>query len=105
AEIFEAALTAQKMQYELDPYRGETGRFGEVLKAMDASQPVNDFFITTIVEWYMGQGDLDAAKAAFEEFKKRAPRSAESRRVTRLEKLLERGRFYRRPGWLDQVGP
>jgi len=103
AEIFQAALTAQQMQYDLNPYRTETGRFGEVLKAMDAYQPINTSFITYIIEWHMGQDDLAAARDALEEFKRRAPRHNDHDRVTRLDKLVARGRFFRRPQWLGPV--
>lgn len=102
AVIFEAALKAQKMQYDLNPYRTETGRFGEVLRDMDAYQPINTSFITFIVEWHMAQGDVEAARTALNEFKHRAPRHSSHVRITRLNKLVERGRFYRRPAWLDQ---
>lgn len=102
AEVFQAALAAQKMQYELDPYRTETGRFGEVLRDMDAYHPINTLFITFIVEWYMGQDDLVAAREALAEFKRRAPRCSDHDRITRLDKVVARGRFFRRPGWLDQ---
>lgn len=99
--IFQAALTAQNMQYALNPYRTETGRFGEVLRDMDAYQPINTSFITFIVEWHIGQDDLDGAREALAEFKRRAPRHNGHDRITRLDKLVEHGRFYRRPGWLD----
>ncbi|MCC5043008.1 MULTISPECIES: hypothetical protein [Xanthomonas] len=101
AMIFQAALTAQNMQYALNPYRTETGRFGEVLRDMDAYQPINTSFITFIVEWHIGQDDLDGAREALAEFKRRAPRHNGHDRITRLDKLVEHGPFYRRPGWLD----
>ncbi|MGV1121208.1 MULTISPECIES: hypothetical protein [Xanthomonas translucens group] len=100
-QIFEAAQQALGMQYDLDPWRTETGRFGEVLKAMGAYQPINTSFITFIVEWHIGQDDLSAAKAALEEFKSRAPYQASHDRVLRLDKLVEQERFFRRPQWLD----
>ncbi|MNN56159.1 hypothetical protein D3C81_1710750 [compost metagenome] len=69
---------------------------------MGAYQPIKTSFFTYIMEWYIGQGDIEAAREALTEFKRRAPRHNSHERITRLDKLVERGRFYRRPGWLDQ---
>ncbi|MGZ0119554.1 hypothetical protein [Stenotrophomonas rhizophila] len=100
-QIFETAQQALAMQYALDPHRTETGRFGEVLKAMDAYTPLSPSFIAYIVEWYVGRGDIPAAKAALEGFTSRAPRQARHEKIVHLAEIVERGSFATRPKWLD----
>lgn len=99
-QIFETAKQALALQYELNPYRTEMGRFGEVLKAMDAYAPLSPSFIAYIVEWHIAQDDIPAAKAALEEFKSRAPGQSRHERVVQLTDIVEHGRFVSRPQWL-----
>lgn len=101
AVIFEVALTAQKCSTTSTP---TAWKRADLVKCCgtDVYQPINASFITYIVEWYMGQGDIETAREALAEFRRRAPRHNSHERITRLDKLVGRGRFYRRPGWLDQ---
>lgn len=97
-EQMRIALEAQQLQYRSGGPTGETGRFGEVLAAMGAHGPqVNNFFIPHIVEGYMVQGKVDEARAALSEFLQHAPNAMASSTIRRLQKIVDRGTFKRRP--------
>lgn len=92
------ALEAQQLQYNSNGGTGgECGRFGEVLRDMGAHRTINAFFIGYIVEGYMVQGDVDAARCALDEFLRHAPEFAEHPKIVRLRKIVDRGTFKRRP--------
>lgn len=99
--VFHAACRAQQMQYDLNPRRTETGRFGEVLEAMNAFHSVNGSFITYVIEGLIGCGDFVAARDELEKFKSKAPQLATQKTILRLENIIARGGFVRTPKWLN----
>lgn len=99
-ELYRLALEGQEIQYRINYERTETGRYGEVLIAMGAWQPVNTVFITHIIEGYLTQGDVDGARAALAEFKAKAPYLHEHKKVIRLQRMADLGGFIRKPRWM-----
>lgn len=97
-EQLRIALEAQQLQYRSGGPVGETGRFGEVLTAMGAAGPqVNNFFMPYIVEGLMVKREVEQAKAALGEFLEHAPNALQSSTIERLQKIVDRGTFKRRP--------
>lgn len=97
-EQLRIALEAQQLQYQSGGPLGETGRFGEVLTAMGAAGPqVNNFFMPYIVEGLMVKGEVAQARAALDEFLQHAPNASQSSTIERLQKIVDRGTFKRRP--------
>lgn len=99
AEQLALAQQAQALQYKLDLLKtdNEKGRFGEVLRDMGALMEINQFFIRYIIEELVAQGRLEAAQAALAEHMSYVPMLANTSSVNRLQKIVERGTFKRRP--------
>lgn len=102
-QLFENAKAAQKLQYQRCPEKAETGRFYEVLGAMNAFQSVNTFFITHVIEGYLARGDVEGAREALAEFKQKAPILIDHAKVVRLQKMVDLGGFMRVPKWVKEM--
>ena len=88
------AIEAQEQMYQLDTYKTEHGRFGAIADEMcGASNNVNSFFIKYVVEGLMLQGKVEEASEELDRFKRKKGRG----NIDRLEKIVARGTYKRRP--------